>query len=184
VAENSTTETYLAAKIFIDNWRWANVPFYLRSGKKMPNRATEIAIQFKQVPLSLFNWKNMAGEAPNVLVLRLQPDEGINLTFGAKRPGPSNEIAPVVMEFCYEDAFGASPPEAYERLLLDSLQGDQTLFTRDDEVLEQWRYVSDILDTWKDNPVNKLPKYEVGTWGPKEAKDFINKDGRAWRKTS
>ena len=184
VAENSTTETYLAAKIFIDNWRWANVPFYLRSGKMMPNRATEIAIHFKQVPLSLFNWKNMAGDAPNVLVLRVQPDEGINLTFGAKRPGPSNEILPVVMEFCYEDAFGASPPEAYERLLLDSLQGDQTLFTRDDEVLEQWRYVSDILDAWKGNPVKKLPKYKVGTWGPNEAKDFIKEDGRAWRKPS
>jgi glucose-6-phosphate 1-dehydrogenase len=107
VRSNSTTETYLAAKIFIDNWRWANVPFYLRSRKVMANRATEIAIQFKQVPLSFFNWKNMAGDATNVLVLRFQPDEGINLLFGAKKPGHTNQISPVVMEFCYEEAFGA-----------------------------------------------------------------------------
>jgi glucose-6-phosphate 1-dehydrogenase len=184
VNTKSTTETYLAAKINIDNWRWANVPFYLRSGKMLPNRATEIAIQFKQVPLSLFNWKNMAGDAPNVLVLRLQPDEGINLSFGAKKPGPTNQISPVVMEFCYEDAFGAAPPEAYERLLLDCLQGDQTLFTRDDEVLEQWRFVSEIIKTWEEHPVKKLPQYPAGTWGPKEAQEFINTSGAKWRKPS
>ncbi len=184
VRSDSTTETYLAAKIFIDNWRWANVPFYLRSGKMLPNRATEIAIQFKQVPLSFFNWKNMAGDAPNVLVLRLQPDEGINLSFGAKKPGPSNMISPVVMEFCYKEAFGATPPEAYERLLLDCIQGDQTLFTRDDEVLEQWRYVSGIIDAWEENPKMKLPQYPSGTWGPDAAQDFIEKDGRAWREPS
>lgn len=181
VAPDSTTETYLAAKVFIDNWRWAGVPFYIRSGKNMPVRATEIAIQFKQVPLSLFNWKNMAGEAPNVLVLRLQPDEGINLSLGAKIPGPINQIAPVGMEFCYEDAFGSEPPEAYERLLLDCIQGDQTLFTRHDEVIEQWRFVTKILDTWRANPVKKLPQYQAGTWGPKEADAFIQADGRVWR---
>lgn len=182
VGKGSTTETYLAAKVFVDNWRWANVPFYLRSGKRLPNRVTEIAIHFKQVPLSLFNWKNMAGDAPNVLTLRLQPDEGINLSIGAKKPGPKNEIAPVVMDFCYEEAFGASPPEAYERLLLDCLQGDQTLFTRNDEVIEQWRYVTDILDAWEAHPVDKLPQYASGSWGPKEADVFIQKDGRSWRK--
>jgi glucose-6-phosphate 1-dehydrogenase len=181
VASGSITETYLAAKMFIDNWRWANVPFYLRSGKRMPKRATEIAIHFKQVPLSLFNWKNLAGDAPNVLTLRLQPDEGINLSIGAKQPGPMNEISPVVMDFCYEDAFGASPPEAYERLLLDCLQGDQTLFTRNDEVIEQWRYVTDILDAWDKNKPDELPKYAAGTWGPYEADAFIQKDGRKWR---
>ena len=184
VRSDSTTETYLAVKIFIDNWRWANVPFYLRSGKMLPNRATEIAIQFKQVPLSFFNWKNMAGDAPNVLVLRLQPDEGINLSFGAKKPGPTNQISPVVMEFCYEDAFGATPPEAYERLLLDCIQGDQTLFTRNDEVLEQWRYVSGIINTWEENPTKKLPQYPAGTWGPDAARDFMEKDGRIWREPS
>jgi len=184
VRSSSTTETYLAAKIFIDNWRWANVPFYLRSGKMLPNRATEIAIQFKQVPLSFFNWKNMAGDAPNVLVLRLQPDEGINLSFGAKKPGPTNQISPVFMDFCYEEAFGATPPEAYERLLLDCIQGDQTLFTRNDEVLEQWRYVSGIINAWEENPTMKLPQYPAGTWGPDAARDFIEKDGREWRKPS
>ena len=184
VNKNSITETYLASKIFVDNWRWADVPFYLRSGKMLPNRATEIAIQFKQVPLSLFNWKNMAGDAPNVLVLRLQPDEGISLSIGAKKPGPINQISPVVMDFCYEEAFGETPPEAYERLLLDCIQGDQTLFTRNDEVLEQWRYVSGIIDTWKEKPISKLPKYPAGSWGPKEAKDLIEKDGRYWREPS
>jgi len=181
VANQSITETYLAAKVFIDNWRWANVPFYLRSGKRMPKQATEIAIHFKQVPLSLFNWKNLAGDAPNVLTLRLQPDEGINLSIGAKQPGPLNEISPVVMDFCYEEAFGSSPPEAYERLLLDCLQGDQTLFTRNDEVIEQWRYVTDILDAWDENPPEELPQYAAGTWGPSEADAFIQKDGRRWR---
>jgi glucose-6-phosphate 1-dehydrogenase len=182
VALGSTTETYMAAKLFIDNWRWADVPFYVRSGKMLPERATEIAIQFKQIPLSLFNWKNMAGEAPNVLVMRLQPDEGINLTLGAKIPGPINQIAPVKMEFCYKDAFGSEPPEAYERLLLDCMNGDQTLFTRTDEVIEQWRFVTDILNAWEEKPVKKLPQYAAGTWGPAEADSFINRDNRSWRK--
>jgi glucose-6-phosphate 1-dehydrogenase len=181
VAKNSITETYLCAKLFIDNWRWANVPFYIRSGKFLPVRATEIAIQFKQIPLSLFNWKNMAGEAPNVLVLRLQPDEGITLSFGAKLPGPVNQIAPVNMEFCYRDAFGSEPPEAYERLLLDCILGDQTLFTRHDEVIEQWRFVNEILKAWEEYPVKKLPKYQIGSWGPVEAEQFTARDNRKWR---
>ncbi len=181
VAKGSITETYLAAKIFIDNWRWAGVPFYIRSGKMLPVRATEIAIQFKQIPLSLFNWKNMAGEAPNVLVLRLQPDEGINLSLGAKIPGPVNQIAPVSMDFCYQEAFGAEPPEAYERLLLDCIQGDQTLFTRTDEVIEQWRFVNEILDAWELHKPKKLPQYPAGTWGPQEADEFMKKDNRRWR---
>jgi len=181
VKPDSRTETYLAARIHVDNWRWANVPFYLRSGKRMPVRATEIAIQFKQIPLSLFNWKNMAGEAPNVLVLRLQPDEGINLSFGAKLPGPINQIAPVTMQFCYQDAFGSQPPEAYERLLLDCIQGDQTLFTRTDEVIEQWRFVSDILEAWSIHQEVKPFGYDVGSWGPLEADEFLRKDNRIWR---
>lgn len=184
VPDDSITETYLAAKVHIDNWRWSQTPFYIRSGKHLAKKVTEIAIQFKQVPLSLFNWKNMAGEAPNVLVLRVQPDEGINLTFGAKLPGPVNQIAPVEMEFCYEDAFGFNPPEAYERLLVDCIQGDQTLFTRTDEVIEQWRFVENILKAWENNPVNKLPKYKAGTWGPVEAEEFITKDKRNWRNPS
>ena len=182
VAEGSTTETYMAAKLFIDNWRWAGVPFYIRSGKRLPVRATEIAIQFKQVPLSLFNWKNMAGEAPNILVLRLQPDEGIYLSLGAKIPGPTNQIAPVGMDFSYRDTFGSEPPEAYERLLLDCMQGDQTLFARTDEVIEQWRFVTKILDEWEKNPMKSLPQYAAGSWGPNEADVFINSDNRKWHK--
>jgi glucose-6-phosphate 1-dehydrogenase len=181
VAPNSTTETYLAAKLLIDNWRWAGVPFYLRSGKRIPARVTEIAIQFKQIPLSLFNWKNVAGDAPNVLIINLQPNEGITLTFGAKTPGAMNQIAPVKMNFDYVTTFGGEPPEAYERLLLDCLLGDATLFTRSDEVLAQWGYISQILDAWKANPVRNLPVYEAGTWGPPGADEFIHKDGKAWR---
>ncbi len=184
VAKNSITETFLSAKLHIDNWRWANVPFYIRSGKCLPVRATEIAIQFKQIPLSLFNWKNMAGEAPNVLILRLQPDEGITLSFGAKLPGPINQIAPVNMEFCYQDAFGSEPPEAYERLLLDCILGDQTLFTRHDEVIEQWRFVTEIINAWDENPAKILPKYQIGSWGPVESNEFIEKDNRKWRNLS
>lgn len=181
VAPDSTTETFLAAKVMVDNWRWAGVPFYLRSGKRLPRRLTEIVIQFRQVPLSLFGWRNMAGDAPNVLILRIQPDEGILLTFGAKVPGPANQIAPVEMEFSYKEAFGGEPPEAYERLLLDAFQGDATLFTRSDEVLAAWEYVQGILDAWAAHPVRYLPVYEAGTWGPPGADEFIARDGRRWR---
>lgn len=181
VNPNSNTETYLAVKIFVDNWRWSGVPFYIRCGKRLPIRATEIAIHFKQVPLSLFDWKNLAGDAPNVLSLRLQPDEGINLTFGAKMPGPINQISPVSMEFCYEDAFGAQPPEAYERLLLDVINGDATLFTRSDEANAQWQFTTDIINAWNETKTIELPQYPAGTWGPIEAEEFIQKDHRTWR---
>jgi len=175
------TETYLAIKLFIDNWRWAGVPFYIRCGKRMPIQATEIVIHFKQIPLSLFNWQNMAGEAPNMLALRLQPDEGISLSFGAKVPGLENKIAPVRMEFCYRDAFGAEPPEAYERLLLDCITGDATLFTRSDEVIEQWRFTQNILDSWNSINVQKLPIYPAGSWGPLESDEFMQRDSRVWK---
>jgi glucose-6-phosphate 1-dehydrogenase len=181
VAPTSITETYLAARLLVDNWRWAGVPFYLRSGKRLPNRVTEIAIQFKQPPLSLFNWQNMAGNAPNVLILNLQPNEGITLTFGAKAPRPSNAIAPVQMNFNYEETFGTEPPEAYERLLLDVLLGDATLFTRSDEVESAWTFTTSILDAWKNYPVRNLPVYEAGTWGPPGADDFISRDQWVWR---
>ncbi|MDD5370723.1 MAG: glucose-6-phosphate dehydrogenase, partial [Anaerolineaceae bacterium] len=138
VPSGSVTETYMAARLFVDNWRWAGVPFYIRSGKRLARHLTEIAIQFRQVPLSLFGWRNMAGDAPNVLVLNLQPDEGITLSFGAKAPGPTDTIAPVQMSFNYTDTFGGEPPEAYERLIQDVLIGDATLFTRNDEVQAAW----------------------------------------------
>jgi glucose-6-phosphate 1-dehydrogenase len=181
VAPNSMTETYLAARLFVDNWRWAGVPFYMRAGKRLPARLTEIAIQFKQPPLSLFNWQNMAGNAPNALVLNLQPNEGITLTFGAKSPRPMNEIAPVKMEFSYTEAFGTEPPEAYERLLLDGLIGDATLFTRSDEVIAAWDFASKILEAWSQYPARNLPVYEAGTSGPPGADDFIGRDKWSWR---
>jgi glucose-6-phosphate 1-dehydrogenase len=180
VSATSMTETYLATRFYIDNWRWAGVPFYLRSGKGLPIRATEITIQFKQAPLSLFNWQNMAGDAPNRLVLKLQPDEGISLSFGAKSPGPINQIAPVSMRFDYQETFGSEPPEAYERLLLDCLTGDATLFTRGDEVMAQWGFISSVLDSWKTQPIKNLPVYEAGTWGPPGSDEFIMRDGRNW----
>ena len=181
VSPDSVTETYLAARLFVDNWRWAGVPFYVRSGKRLPRRVTEVAIQFKQVPLSLFGWKNMAGAAPNVLALNIQPDEGITLRFGAKAPGPINQIEPVSMQFNYEQAFGGDPPEAYERLLLDCMMGDATLFTRTDEVGCAWTFTTGILEGWKENPVRNLPIYEAGTWGPQQADQFIERDNHFWR---
>lgn len=181
VANTSITETFLAARLHVDNWRWSGVPFYLRSGKRLPARMTEIAIQFKQVPLSLFNWDNVAGSAPNVLVLNLQPNEGITLTFGAKVPGPVNKISPVKMEFDYHQTFGAEPPEAYERLLLDCILGDATLFTRSDEVRAQWAFTTSIMNAWATKRAANLPVYEAGTWGPPGADEFIGKDGRFWR---
>ncbi len=182
VSPASITETYLAARLYVDNWRWADVPFFVRSGKRLPKRITEIAVHFSQVPLPLFGWKNMAGEAPNVLSLNIQPDEGITLTFGAKAPGPINQIAPVKMHFDYVESFGGEPPEAYERLLQDCLMGDATLFTRTDEVQAAWSFVTEILDGWRSKPVRNLPVYEAGTWGPPGADEFIQ--GEKWHRES
>lgn len=181
VPAETITETYMAAKIFIDNWRWAGVPFYLRSGKRLPSQVTGIVIQFSQVPLSLFGWRNLAGSAPNMLILNLQPDEGITLTFGAKAPGPINTIEPVRMNFSYTETFGKEPPDAYERLILDVLHGDPTLFTRSDEVLAAWSFTTDILKAWSKQKITNLPVYEAGTWGPPGADEFINREGRMWK---
>ncbi len=180
VSKDSLTETFMAARIFIDNWRWAGVPFYIRAGKRLAARTTEIAIQFKQPPLSLFNWQNMAGKAPNRLILNIQPDEGIALTFGAKTPTTLNQIAPVKMEFTYQDAFNSEPPDAYERLLLDALNGDATLFTRSDEVIAAWTFTTQIIEAWEANHVKELPGYPAGTWGPTDATGFIKQTGRDW----
>jgi glucose-6-phosphate 1-dehydrogenase len=181
VAQNSVTETLLAVNIAIDSWRWAGVPFYVRSGKRLPRRATQIAIQFKQVPLSLFGWRNLAGDAPNMIIINIQPDEGITLTFGAKAPGPINQIEPVKMDFDYKEAFGEEPPSAYQRLLLDAMSGDATLFTRTEEVQAAWAFTTDILDGWAKYPLRNLPVYEAGTWGPEGLDQFIGRDGRAWQ---
>lgn len=181
VDPDSTTETYMAARLFVNNWRWAGVPFYLRSGKRLPRRSTEIAIQYTQIPLSLFGQRNLAGEAPNVLVIRIQPDEGITMYLGAKRPGSVMRIEPVKMRFSYAEAFGGEPPEAYERLLLDCLMGDATLFTRSDEVEEAWRLTNGIIEAWEAQNLRNLPVYEAGTQGPPGAQDFLMDDGREWR---
>jgi glucose-6-phosphate 1-dehydrogenase len=181
VAPNSRTETLLAARIIIDNWRWAGVPFFVRSGKHLPRRLTEIAVQYKQVPLSLFGARNMAGDAPNRLLLNIQPEEGITLTFGAKAPGSGNRIESVKMDFSYAEAFGKAAPEAYERLLMDCIHGDATLFTRSDEVLAAWSFVDGILQGWAAHPRKKLPEYTPNTWGPKEMDDFIRGHGHEWR---
>ncbi|MEN4013251.1 MAG: glucose-6-phosphate dehydrogenase [Bellilinea sp.] len=181
VPGSSLTETLLAARLHIDNWRWSGVPFFVRSGKRMPVRLTEIVIRFRQAPLSLFDWHNLAGDAPNTLVLSLQPNEGITLEFGAKSPRPINQIAAVKMEFDYQTTFGSEPPEAYERLLLDCMMGDATLFTRSDEVLGQWEFTSNILNAWRQSNARNLPVYEAGTWGPPGLDAFIQQDNRTWR---
>ena len=182
VAKESLTETFLALKLHIDNWRWAGVPFYLRSGKRLPKRSTEIAIQFKQIPLSLFGRNAGGAIEPNILALNIQPDEGIALKFGAKVPGPAAQIHPVNMNFHYGTSFGVPAPEAYERLILDCLLGETALFTRDDEVEAAWTFVDRILAGWAQTRVKALPAYEAGTWGPPESHEFMGREGRKWRR--
>jgi glucose-6-phosphate 1-dehydrogenase len=183
VSPTSNTETYVAMKVFVDNWRWAGVPFYLRTGKHLPKRVTEIAIQFKQPPLMLFKDSDAQGQVePNVLTLRIQPDEGISLKFGAKVPGTDMQIRSVNMDFFYGSSFVREQPEAYERLLLDSMHGDSTLFTRRDEVEAQWTFIQNILDGWQSAPRETIRTYESGSWGPQAADEFIWRDGRRWRR--
>lgn len=183
VSPTSFTETYLAMKIFIDNWRWAGVPFYLRTGKHLPKRVTEIAIQFKQAPLVLFKRSEAHGQVePNVLTLRIQPDEGISLKFGAKVPGTEMQIRAVNMDFFYGSSFVREQPEAYERLILDCMMGDSTLFTRRDEVEAAWTFVQGLLDEWKNEPRETILSYESGSWGPQAADEYIWRDGRRWRR--
>lgn len=181
VAPGSLTETYVAMKFYLENWRWAGVPFYLRSAKAMPKRVTEVALVFKSAPHKLFAGKGLAVGEPNVLSIRIQPDEGITLKFGSKVPGPTTEIAPVTMDFRYGTSFGTEPPEAYERLLLDCMLGDASLFTRADEVEASWRWITRIHQAWKRQNVTLIPTYEAGGWGPLEADQLLARDGRTWR---
>jgi glucose-6-phosphate 1-dehydrogenase len=183
VSPTSTTTTYVAMKMFIDNWRWAGVPFYLRTGKHLPKRVTEVAIQFKQAPLMLFKRSEAHGQVePNVLTLRIQPDEGISLKFGAKVPGTEMQIRSVNMDFFYGSSFVRQQPEAYERLILDCMMGDSTLFTRGDEVEAAWTFIQGILDEWANEPRETILTYESGSWGPQAADEFIWQDGRRWRR--
>ncbi len=184
VAADSSTETYLALKLFIDNWRWAGVPFYIRSGKRLPKRVTEIAIVFRQPPLSLFPTTDGSRIEANVLSMTIQPDEGISLKFGSKVPGPQAalRIRPVEMDFRYGTSFGFAAPDAYERLLLEAMLGDSTLFTRRDEVEAAWAFITPIIEGWASSGPPRFSRYEAGAWGPDDADDFIRGDGRTWRR--
>ena len=180
VDPNSSTETFAALKLYFDNWRWSGVPFYIRSGKRLQKHITEIAIHFKEVPHRLFNDSDSPLQ-PNVLVIRIQPNEGISLRFGAKLPGQALRIRSVNMDFRYGSSFGVKPPEAYERLLLDCMLGDSTLYARRDMVERGWEIVTPILEAWK-KPATDFPNYESGSWGPQAAFALIELDERDWRK--
>ncbi len=182
VAPDSATETFVVMKLSIDNWRWADVPFYLRTGKSLPKRATEITIQFKRAPFILFRKTAVDRLTPNQMILHLQPDEGISLRFDAKVPGPVVRLGAVNMDFRYADYFGSTPSTGYERLMYDCMIGDATLFQRADMVEAGWSVVAPILDVWKALPPRQFPNYAAGTWGPKEADELLERDGRQWRR--
>ena len=181
VANDSQTETYVALKCFIDNWRWEGTPFYLRTGKRLPKRSTEIAVRFRVAPHRIFNRDSSEGVDANELVIRIQPDEGISLTFGAKVPVQGFRIRTVNMDFVYGAAFMLDAPDSYETLIVDALRGDATLFTRRDEVEQQWAFIDPILDAWR-RGVPALSPYPSGSWGPPEAETLIERDGRQWRR--
>ena len=180
VAPDSRTETYLALRLCVDNWRWAGVPFYVRTGKRLPKRMTEVAMEFQRVPHLPFAAGQTEGLGPNALVLRIQPDEGITLRFGAKVPGQVLRLRTVSMDFSYEAAFLEEAPDAYERLLLDAMIGDPTLFIRSDEVEQSWRIIEPVLEAWRGSRA-PLVRYAAGAWGPEEADRLLAADGRQWR---
>jgi glucose-6-phosphate 1-dehydrogenase len=177
----STTETYVALRLNLDSWRWAGVPFYIRTGKRMPKRTTEIAIQFRKPPLHIFKRVSPTYVSPNLLIVNVQPDEGISVRFEAKLPGSRMQLAPVMMNFRYGGAFGMAVPEAYETLLLDAMLGDPTLFARHDFVEDSWALITPVHEAWAASGVRTLPTYEAGEWGPDEAGAMMAADGRRWR---
>jgi glucose-6-phosphate 1-dehydrogenase len=179
VSSTSYIDTYVGLELFIDTWRWTGVPFFLRTGKRLPKRATEIAILFKELPEILFS--SIIPHQNNTLVIRIQPDEGISLKFNSKIPGSSTLVHPVKMDFRYSTHFGTTPPEAYERLLCDCMLGDQTLFARKDEVLASWKIIQPILECWQTTHPSTFPNYAAGTWGPAAADHMIQQEGRFWR---
>ena len=181
VDPESETETFVAARFMIDDWRWSGVPFYVRTGKRLPKRATEIAIQYREVPHRLFKDEGVEPDA-NLLAIRIQPDEGIMLRFGAKVPGLGLDVRSVTMDFTYGSAFSVDSPDAYETLILDALQGDASLFTRADEVEEAWGIVDPIIDAWATSGSSDIPVYDAGTWGPAAADELLARDGRRWRR--
>jgi glucose-6-phosphate 1-dehydrogenase len=181
VAPGSDTETYVACKLLIDNWRWAGVPFYLRTGKYLSQRSTQIAIRFRQAPFALFRDTPVERLTPNWMTLRIQPEEGISLEFGAKHPGPFVKIRSVSMDFAYKDFFKTVPSTGYETLIYDCLIGDATLFQRADSVEAGWQVVQPILDAWASTPPKNFPNYEAGSDGPAAATDLLARDGNAWQ---
>jgi glucose-6-phosphate 1-dehydrogenase len=182
VAPESRTETFAALKLTMDNWRWAGVPFYLRTGKRLTAQYTEIAIQFKRAPTIMFKDTEVGQVDPDMLVLRIQPHEGIQISFGAKVPGPTMQVGTVNMEFNYEDYFGNKPATGYETLIYDCLKGDATLFKHVDTVEKGWEIVQSVMDVWAALPPREFPNYPAGTWGPKAAGDLLKNDGRLWRR--
>ena len=181
VPPDSRTETFVAMRLLIDNWRWAGVPFYLRTGKRLPGRNTHVVIQFRRAPFMLFRETPVENMMPNQLVLHIQPEEGISLRFAAKTPGPAMQLGEVNMDFDYSDYFGPTPSTGYERLLHDCMIGDATLFQRADMVEAGWSIVNPVLDVWKALPPRNFPNYASGSWGPKESEELMERDGRRWR---
>jgi glucose-6-phosphate 1-dehydrogenase len=181
VARDSTTETYVALKLTIDNWRWAGVPFYLRTGKALAERRTEVAIQFKQAPFALFRDTPVERLTPNDMILQIQPQEGVILRFSAKVPGPSVKMNDVEMKFDYKDYFNAAPSTGYETLIHDCMIGDATLFQRADNIEAGWRVVQPVLDAWAEDNATELPIYPAGTSGPSEGDALLQRDGHRWR---
>jgi glucose-6-phosphate 1-dehydrogenase len=181
VAPDSIVPTFAAMKLLVDNWRWAGVPFYVRSGKRLPKRVTEIAVAFRQAPHLPFRRAGLEVVEGDVLSMHIQPDEGITLKFSAKVPGPSMKIRQVAMDFSYGATFGAEDASPYERLILDCMKGDQTLFDRADGVEGAWALMDPLLTVWSSDRSIKFPNYDSGTWGPKEAEELIRRDGRRWR---
>ena len=181
VAPDSMTETFVAAKLFVDTWRWADTPFYVRMGKRLPRRETTIAIQFKRAPHPPFEEAAVEGLRPNVLLIHVQPDEGVSLAIGAKMPGQGMTIRTVHLDFLYGSQFRDGLPEAYERLILDAMLGDATLFTRSDEIEEQWALVDAIVAGWARDRA-AFPNYAAGTWGPPSSDELLHRDGRSWRR--
>ncbi|MFV0339071.1 MAG: glucose-6-phosphate dehydrogenase, partial [Parachlamydiaceae bacterium] len=181
IETGSTTETYAALKLSIDNWRWAGVPFYIRTGKRLPRKHTTIVIQFKKAPFVLFRDTPVEKLTSNRIVLHIQPDEGITLHFGAKIPGPRVSMGAVDMDFDYSEHFEEKISTGYERLLYDCMIGDATLFQRADMVEASWQIVSSVLDVWDALPARNFPNYDSGTWGPNESDELLGKDGRSWK---
>jgi len=180
VPADSTTETFAALRLEVDNWRWAGVPIYLRTGKRLARKVTEIAVTLKPVPHLAFRQEGSVGVQPNQIVLTMQPNEGVSISLGAKIPGTRMRIRPVNMQFLYGTAFMSESPEAYERLIMDVMRGDATLFTRDDEVEAQWRIVDPILEAWSNTP-GPIPQYPAGSGGPNEEADALIEGEHRWR---